>query len=320
MKTEGPIDAVIAWVDGDDPAHRSKMLPYLNAGDEANRAIAAPTRFRSNKEIFFSVASILRFAPFIRKIFIVTDDQIPAGLNEFIGRNFPDNKIPVEIVDHKDIFRGYEQYLPIFNSISIATCLFRIPDLSENYVYFNDDVMLLSPVTPDDWFRDGKLVENGRWRNRAFDGLIDSLKKKKSFAFKNTMLNAADIAGFRKRYFHITHTPHTSKKSLFEDFYSEHPEVLEANISHRFRDNTQYSALELGFLLARKKGLLKAVKERELYMMPVNRGDGYVKMKIGMQQNKKYKWGCVQSLDMAAEADRKLVLDWLSEVIGVSLV
>lgn len=119
IKTSADIDVVIAWVDGNDPKHRDKMKPYLDPQSAKSDDIAGPTRFRSEGEIFYCVASILRFAPFVRKIFIVTDEQNP-HLEEFVQKNFPDNhRTPIEIVDHKILFRGYEQYLPIFSSLQL---------------------------------------------------------------------------------------------------------------------------------------------------------------------------------------------------------
>ncbi len=108
------IDAVITWVDGGDPLHKAKRLSYItNKQENKHIDVAGETRYRQVGEIYYCVASILRYAPWIRKIYIVTDNQNP-HVDEFVSRNFPDNKTPIEIVDHKVIFRGYEQYLPTF--------------------------------------------------------------------------------------------------------------------------------------------------------------------------------------------------------------
>ena len=65
------IDAVIAWVDGDDPKHIKKRKLYLSSDNEdKNDDIAGSTRIKSLGEIEFCVGSILKYAPFIRKIFI----------------------------------------------------------------------------------------------------------------------------------------------------------------------------------------------------------------------------------------------------------
>ena len=179
MQKQEPIDVVVAWVDGNEPTHKQKMQPYLQNFAYIPEFVASPTRYNSCGEIFFCVASILRFAPFIRQIFIVTDEQKPP-IDEFIQQNFPTNTIPIKIVDHRVIFKGYEQHLPTFNSRSIETCLFRIPDLSNNFIYFNDDFFLVRPTQPSDFFIDNKSVAYGHWRSIALDRLLYLIKPKKN--------------------------------------------------------------------------------------------------------------------------------------------
>ena len=136
-----PIDAVITWVDGNDKQHKAKRMKYGNSAMFKAEDVAGSTRFTSVGEIFYCVASIHRFAPWINKIYIVTDGQDP-HVKSFIEKNFS-RQIPIEIVDHKTIFKGYEEFLPTFNSISIESLTWRIPGLSEHYIEFNDDFMLV---------------------------------------------------------------------------------------------------------------------------------------------------------------------------------
>ena len=76
-KAAFPIDAVIAWVDGNDPVHKKKRHEYAGVKELSNDEVGGDIRFTSVGEIRFCVASLLRFAQFIRKIFIVTDGQDP---------------------------------------------------------------------------------------------------------------------------------------------------------------------------------------------------------------------------------------------------
>mgnify|MGYP003302698541 CR=1 FL=1 len=145
------IDAVITWVDGKDPRHREKRMKYASAGQLKSDDKAGETRYADLGEIFWCVASLNRYAPWLNKIYIVTDEQDP-GLDAFLERNFPEGYIPVEIVDHKVLFKGYEDCLPTFNSVSIESMTWRIPGLSDRFLEFNDDLMLLAPVAPEDFF------------------------------------------------------------------------------------------------------------------------------------------------------------------------
>ena len=89
------IDIVITWVDGNDPLHRAKRQAYQTTQKENTREdIGGHERYDASGEIFICIGSILRFAPFVHKIFLVTDQQDPQ-LQPFISRNFPENNIPI---------------------------------------------------------------------------------------------------------------------------------------------------------------------------------------------------------------------------------
>jgi hypothetical protein len=78
-----PIDAVITWVDGNESRHKAKRMRYGNDRIFQTEDIAGSTRYASVGEIFYCVASINRYAPWIRRIYIVTDNQDPK-LGSFI--------------------------------------------------------------------------------------------------------------------------------------------------------------------------------------------------------------------------------------------
>lgn len=323
-----PIDIVITWVDGDDPRHKRKRESFLSGkGEENFDDIAGATRFRSLGEIAFCVGSILRFAPFVHKIFIVTDNQDP-HLEDFISYNFPDNRIPVEIVDHKVIFRGYEQYLPTFNSLSIETMLYRIPGLSENFVYFNDDFLLTAPLVPEDWIEDGKPVLYGYWHNTFTARLCRMFGRLKkghtAFKFRDSMLNAADVLGGKAdwKFFRIVHSPLVMKKSLCENYYKAHPEVLIRNIKHHFREKSQFNPQTLFQTIMAYSGdcVIRSNRDCVLYMKPEpSRPDKFEKYRKNMEENKTAKFCCINSLDQGTEAQQQFIRNWVEQRLSVSL-
>lgn len=321
----GSVDIVIAWVDGNDPAHKRKIAPFLPIGKPRSDDSNGETRYRSEGEIFYCVASVLRFAPFVRKIFVVTDEQNP-NLDDFIQNNFPDNKIPIEIIDHKIIFRGYETYLPVFNSRAVETCIHRIPDLSENYVYLNDDFSIIRPIERSDWFVDDKIVAYGYWRNLILDRLLWLIKPLKNghkpVGFKDGMITAARKLGRKWRYFHLDHAPHPLKKSVIADFYDKHPELFLSNISHKFRSGKQFNTHEIYYLLMFEAGraVIKPASGKLLYIKPVKREKSYLNRKLTMyERNKNLTFCCIGSIDQATESDRKTLLDWLQEILNIKL-
>ena len=163
IKNKIPIDVVIPWVNGNDSKHKKKINSYFNDKDIARIPGAYSTRFVSVNEIKYSILSILKFASFVRNIFIVTDSQNPI-IEKYIKDLFPDRLNSIRIVDHKEIFEGFEQFLPTFNSRTIDRLLWRIKDLSNHYVYLNDDIFLIRNIKPTDWFRSGRPVMRGSWK------------------------------------------------------------------------------------------------------------------------------------------------------------
>ena len=96
----GPVDAVILWVDGSDGRLAEKRERYLAQEKKSvTHPGALPTRFASSNEIRYCVLSILTFAPFVRNIFIVTDEQDP-GLDGEVRERFPEKAGCLKIVDH----------------------------------------------------------------------------------------------------------------------------------------------------------------------------------------------------------------------------
>ena len=111
---------------------------------EKNETNDDSNRYRDNEELRYSLRSIEKYAPWVRKIYLVTDNQVPYWLNSSSGR--------LQVVSHKDIFTGDErEFLPLFSSPAIETRLHRIPGVSKRFIYFNDDVLLGAPVLPGDF-------------------------------------------------------------------------------------------------------------------------------------------------------------------------
>lgn len=318
-----PIDAVIAWVDGNDPVHAAKRERFGGPAVRVRPDVGGDTRFVSSGEIYFCLASILRFAPFVRRIHIVTDGQDPQA-EDFVRQHFPGTQTRVQVVDHRTLYRGYEDLLPVFNSLSIETMLWRIPDLAEQFVYFNDDVFLTAPMRPEDWFEDGRAVCYAAGRlPSGLARLLRAVKPRRGgvrpFGHKDGMLNAADRLGARS-FYHLTHTPFALLRSPLERYFAERPEVLRANAQPRFRDPSQFNPQELGYLLAAREGrcLLRPGKGRCLFLKPAPDKPGYVARKLReAARMPQLRFGCINSMEQASPQEQRLFLDWIGSLTGV---
>ncbi|AXJ00638.1 Stealth protein CR1, conserved region 1 [Cyclonatronum proteinivorum] len=249
------IDAVIMWVDGNDPAHAGKRKKYAGLEEEAGSTLPTggdKTRFVENGELLYCIKSIRTFAPWIRTIYLVTDQQKPHFADDaWLDRH------QVKITDHTEIFRGYERVLPTFNTRTIESMLWRIPGLAERFIYFNDDFILTRPVFPADFFTDDGVVLRGRWKKQAHYGkgriALNNLMSKavrKVLGITRSMhlllqINSARKAGFQKKYYRAPHVPHPMQRAILEKWFAEHPDELERNISWRFRNMQQFSAIFL---------------------------------------------------------------------------
>ena len=318
------MDALYTWVDGEDPVLTAKRESYLTGRHEDRfNDIGGRARYANGGELYLSVASLLRFAPFIDRIFVITDGQDP-GLDQFLARHFPESPVQVFLVDHKDIFRGYESYLPVFNSLSIETLMWQIPALSEDFLYLNDDFFLVAPCTKEDFFRDGKVVSIHRsWPVWVADFLTwirpSRADGKKRFTYKDSLRNGALRIGSR-HYFHILHTPMPLRKSVFARYYAAHPEDVILNISHRFRDNEQYNNLELCPLLLEREGALihEPSNGRDLQLRPSRSKKHYMRRKLReIARMKALKYVCMNDLDACTEEDKRLFWEWASALVGV---
>ena len=328
MSLNDKIDAVITWVDGNDPVHQAKRAQFLtNKRENARKDVAGETRFNQVGEIYCCIASILRFAPWINKIYIVTDNQDP-HVEDYIKIHFPDNKIPVEVVDHKVVFEGYEKHLPTFNSLAITSVLWRIPGINERFILFNDDVMLQRPVTPEDFYRDNKIVLYGRrWISVNETRITLVLQtfmrrlvgKKALLSFKKFMYNAARVTQ-SARFVRLDHTPHAFFKSVFSEFYAANPQCLEDNVRHRFRNKEQYSAAELHHLLAVKQGRADVALRKKCgvtlspYMYDI---EGLKRELQKIADDAQCLYFCVNSLDQSSPEHIDIVNAWMRNVLSL---
>lgn len=327
----GAIDAVITWVDGDDAAHRARLDTVLRQLGRPPAAAAA-TRFRSVGEIDFCVASLLRFAPFLRRIHIVTDAQVPPLLQS--GAHLPGlPRDKLVLVDHREVFAGFEAHLPTFNSLSIESVLHRVPGLAEHYVYLNDDFMLLRRVQPEDWFVQGQPVLRGQWRRQPQHGLGRRLRRALSLltgqdptpnraGYRDMQAAAARVAGLHDRYFHAGHHPHPQRRSTLARHFEQHPEQLLDNLRHRLRDPRQFLTPSLADHLELQAGTaLTSERSRLAYLKPASTRLAVLQHELaatGSDADKLFL--CIQSLDEASPEAQRLMLDWLAQVIAPNAI
>jgi hypothetical protein len=311
------IDAVFTWVNGNDENHKDKLRKFVS--EEVLNSKDLRTKLDQDNEIEFAVKSILKHAKFVRNIFIVTDNQTPDFLKDIekAKKEYP----TVFIVDHKTIFEGYHQYLPTFNSLSIESLLYKIPNLSEHFLYFCDDFFLANKIKVEDFFIEGKPVIRGKWklyREDIFHKKIKSLfqkifkRKKSEYSHNIGLQTVAKELGFTK-YVHIDHTPAALRKYTYVKYFEQNPEMLNVNIKHRFRHQEQYSIQSLANHLEIKNNTFTLKKDYQLvYFQNYKKPFLWIKFKLArIEKDKNKLFVCMQSLDQCPEGKLKYIKNWL---------
>jgi len=115
------IDAVYTWVNGRTDINW--LETYKNTAKKFGvNDTPHYNRYGNFGELEFSIKTLRHFAPFIRNIYVVTDNQIPEIDLQLYN---------VKVVNHREIFDKHAHY-PTFNSNVIESYLHRIPGLSGN--------------------------------------------------------------------------------------------------------------------------------------------------------------------------------------------
>ncbi|KTD15981.1 Capsular polysaccharide phosphotransferase SacB [Legionella lansingensis] len=314
-----PVDAVITWVDGYDPVHRHKLESYLGGIDNTN---IASTRFNQHGEIHYCVRSLLYFAPWIRTIYIVTDNQIPLIVNDLGGSPYAEK---IQVIDHKTIFLHFEEALPTFNSLTIESLIWRIPNLSDHFIYLNDDCFLVSPVRKEDFIHNNKIVLRGEWKIHTERKWRNRLKNLFSQHGHSPIVNehrhiqekSAKLVGYNKRFFHLPHCPFFLRKKTLENFFAKYPNLLSKNVTYRLRDLEQFWTISLAMHLEiHSNNVLLDNNLQAITVNPACHSLNKIQSRLSQVTKKRnIAFVCMQSIDVGSESTQHWMLNWLSKHI-----
>lgn len=244
------IDIVIPWVDCNDFEWQKDYLRYKKGGESEDGA-----RFRDWNWMRYWFRSIETNAPWINKVYFVTNGQLPSWINLDCPK--------LVHIKHSDYIP--EELLPTFNSATIELFFHKIPGLSEHFVLFNDDCFINAPISPEYYFKNGlpcdapceqafshpHLWRGNRWGIQITEfcntSIINRYFNRKEVVRKNLwgwygwyqprtfVFNA--LAASSRSYFGIPWTPHFEKpmlKSVWEEVWEKEYDLLFNNCT-RFR-------------------------------------------------------------------------------------
>ncbi len=241
------IDIVVPWVDGADSLwqeEKTKYNPNKGTDDGINR-------YRDWDLLKFWFRGIEKYTPWVNRVHFITWGHIPQWLNV-------DNP-KLNIVNHKDYIP--EEYLPTFSSHPIELNIHRIEELSEHFIYFNDDFYVVSPMREEDFFSEGLPVDtvtevplrfnpggidhiignNMMVINKNFDkSQVIKKNKKQWFSFKSMKATIKNLYMKKVKGFSAFDNPHLPiplLKSTIAQVWQAEKELMEETSSHKFRSN-----------------------------------------------------------------------------------
>ena len=259
---DDPIDVVVLWVDGNDPAWQKEKAKYQpQTITDANAA----NRFRDWGLMKYWFRAIENYVPWVRTIHFVTWGHTP----DFLKLDHP----KLHIVRHEDYLP--KDCLPTFNACAIEMSIHKIEGLAEHFIFFNDDMFLLRPLSQICFFRKGLPVAKGSEEIRAPRGkpfVAKSLYQNDLGIINEHFPKRKAVKANRKKYINrkygiksnfrtfllellsknlfvgltYPHAPAAFRKKTFTELWEAEPELLRETTAHRFRDHTdlnQWAAL-----------------------------------------------------------------------------
>lgn len=245
-----PIDIVVPWVDGNDPAWRKERNKYAEMEGIPSVIDNSETRFRDWDTLKYLFRSIEQNAPWVRKVHFVTCGHLPEWLNTKCKK--------LHIVNHKDYLDP--AYLPTFSSHTIELGMHRIPGLAEHFIYFNDDILILKPTKRTDFFYKGLPrdyavlnVISSSHRGSAMDTALTDIEIINEHFKKNQVIKQNFLKWFTPVYgiglmrtlllmpwpiftnLYGTHVCNPFLKSTFKEVWEKEGETLHATCMHKFR-------------------------------------------------------------------------------------
>lgn len=195
------IDVVITWVDGNDKAWQAEKEKYLPLRSDK-------VRYRNWDNVQYIFRGIEKFMPWVNCVHFVTWGHLPKWMNT--------NYEKLHVVNHKDFIP--KEYLPTFNSNAIELNLHRIPGLSENFINFNDDMFVIAPTKPNDFFENGLPKDMAVISPSPVKREIIANIEMNNIGIINDHFNVKDIYKHRKKWFNFRYGKYIVRTLIFSKF------------------------------------------------------------------------------------------------------
>lgn len=246
------IDFIVTWVDGNDEKWLEEKKIWELKLKGKSTVDNSKQRYRDMETLKYWFRGVEKYAKWVNKIYFVTCGHYPEWLNL--------NNSKIVLIKHDDFIP--KEKLPTFNSNAIEEYFHLIPNLSENFVYFNDDMFIINNTNDKDFFKNNipcdcmtfapiliqnkdlfhkKICNDLEIINKYFN-FSDCMKKfrkkylslkQKKYIFRTlSLMNYDSFVGFQ--YYHI---PVSYNKSTFKKVWNKEFDILDHTSSFKFRNN-----------------------------------------------------------------------------------
>lgn len=243
-------DYVFTYVDAEDD---NWYKTFKEASSKAGRSTSRTNvRFRSWGTLKYLLRGIAEYLPFINNLYMVVSDisQVPDWVNQDT----------VHIVLHKDIIP--EKYRPTYNSNTIETFLYKIPGLSEQFIYGNDDMFPIGPMKEDDFYKDGMPLISCKIKDKPNNmtlyrkSLVRTLELCKKF--NKYRLDS-------KQYVRSDHSLSPMLKSTWKAYHDKYGKDICSTISaFRKSDNVTQELSNFHHFIYNQKNKIRVFKKRKV--------------------------------------------------------
>ena len=221
------VSLVYTWVNGSVPNYRRLRERY--GGKQA----LDTSRDRDNDELRYSLRSVEQMMPWHKgTVYFVTPGHYPDWLNRSNPR--------IVLINQDDIVPNRGNNLPTFSSNAIEPYLYLIPNLSDLFIYMNDDYILGKFTHPSTLFTfDGgaRFFFEGHRISGGVSSKPNNSRIWLSSVFTTHALLQQEYGIDVPRYF-LKHAPFVFHKKAFEKIHQKWPEDMTRTVSHRFRHAT----------------------------------------------------------------------------------
>lgn len=250
-----PIDIVYTWVNHEDINWKTLYSQVRNADNDKHKSATDSARFQNRNELYYSILSVHKYAPWVNRIFVVSNCDLPAYIAELDK---------VEFVHHKLIFENPND-LPTFNSHAIESNLHRINGLSENFIYFNDDFFLVKYTDQRLFFPSAGRINIFPSRHKIPYHQKGDLKAVDSAAIYTGNLLRKSLS-FSPEY-KLHHAPYPILRSIMCEIQDLYPIEARKTSGHKFRHpNDVPFATTFHAYYCKAKGIGECVDVRSRYV------------------------------------------------------